>query len=53
MSRSAAKDSFAPAGAHASHNLNHGLQPWLRSFAANAAALLIDDYSSLNSHFSI
>jgi hypothetical protein len=46
MSRSAAKDSFAPAGAHAHNDWNHGLacgfalsrsrfaQPWLRSAAA-------------------
>jgi len=34
MSRSAAKDSFAPTVARAHWNWNHGLQPWLSSFAA-------------------
>jgi hypothetical protein len=39
MSRSAAKDSFAPAGAHARRYWDHGLacgfaQPWLWSAAA-------------------
>jgi len=35
LSRGGAKDSFARKGAHAAYQiLNHGLQPWLNSFAA-------------------
>jgi hypothetical protein len=32
--RGASKDSFAPKGAHTSKTRNHGLQPWVHSFAA-------------------
>ena len=43
MSRIAAKDSFATTWLMRRHDADHGLQPWLRSAAANAAENLIGD----------
>jgi hypothetical protein len=47
MSRSAAKDSFAPTGLKRQNTNNHGLQPWLPSYAA--PRLLKPDQTNLDS----
>jgi len=64
MSRRAAKDSFAPAGAQARRNCNHGLacgfalsrsrfaQPWLSSYAAlRLKSFALHDESSFQARY--